>query len=249
MQLRSPYSFWIFLFALFSNTVFAQRFNPYYNFSHLNVENGLPDNTVYHFLQDSKGFMWLGTRNGITVFDGIRTINYQHNDQDKNSLSGNFITRILEDSDHQIWIGNSAGIDLFNRSGNNFKHFGIPAEDGHLEDTYCVLLGFSDDSNLWFIDTKWKAIRIFNTKSKKFQFVISTDAVDGMLFVDPASKTIHIWTYLSIGTSHYIFHNTIPWSDKIDFSMNRTIRKVMQSRFFMSIIKTIRQPGYPAQKV
>ncbi len=207
MQLRTPHISWILVFFLFSHSILAQRVNPYYNFRHLNVENGLPDNTVYHFLQDSKGFMWLGTRNGITLFDGIRVINFQHNDQDKNSISGNFITRILEDSDQHIWIGNSAGIDLFRRADNNFEHYSIPAEDGRLEDTYCVLLGFSNRYDLWFIDTKWKAIRIFNTKSKKFRFLVATDAVDGMMYISPVSNNIHIWSYLSIGSFHYIFKN------------------------------------------
>src|SRR5277367_5220395 len=85
--------------------VSGQQFNPYYNFKQLNVENGLVQNIVYHFLQDSRGYMWLGTRNGITLYDGIRSVNFQHDTKNKNTLAGNFITRILEDSDHRIWIG------------------------------------------------------------------------------------------------------------------------------------------------
>ena len=205
MQLRPSHIVWLVLFILFSHFAIAQRFNPYYNFRHLNVENGLPDNTVYHFLQDSRGYMWLGTRNGITLFDGIRTISFQHDDQDKKSIAGNFVTRILEDSNHQIWIGNNAGIDLFNRNDNSFTHFSIPSSEGRMEDTYCVLLGFSNRYDLWFIDTKWKAVRIFNTKSGKCRFIVSTDAIDGLLYNNPVTNTTHIWSYLSIGTSHFIF--------------------------------------------
>ncbi len=205
MKLRPSHRVFLVLLILYSHFAIAQRFNPYYNFRHLNVENGLPDNTVYHFLQDSRGYMWLGTRNGITMFDGIRTTNFLHDDLNKNSISGNFITRILEDSNHQIWIGNNGGIDLFNRPENTFTHFGIPAEDGRVEDTYCVPLGFSNRFDLWLIDTKLKAIRIFNTQTKKFKFAVSTDAVDGMLVINPSSGTIHIWSYLSIGTSHFVF--------------------------------------------
>ncbi len=197
----------IFLFSSFTLSGFSQQYNPYYNFKHLNVENGLVQNIVYHFLQDSRGYMWLGTRNGITVYDGIRTINFQHDDKIKGTLGGNFITRILEDSDHLIWIGNDAGIDLYNRANNDFTHFGITMDDGHTEDGYCVLLGFSDRYNLWLIDTKSKAIRIFNTQTKKTRKVILTDAVDGMLNVNPVTNAVHIWSYLSIGTTHYIFQN------------------------------------------
>ena len=183
----------------------AQNFNPYFNFKHLNVENGLADNIVYHFLHDDRGYMWLGTRNGISLYDGIRTINFQHDDHNEKSLSGNFITCILEDSSHMVWIGTNAGIDLFNRSDNNFTHFKIPSQNGRFSDNYCVLLGFANRYDLWFLETQSKAIRIFNTKTRQFRGVATTDAVDGVLSVDPNSKLVHVWTYLSKGTIHYIF--------------------------------------------
>jgi signal transduction histidine kinase/ligand-binding sensor domain-containing protein len=198
-------SFLFLFFYIQIQTGIAQSFNPYYNFKQLNVENGLAQNIVYHFLQDSRGYMWLGTRNGITVYDGIRTTNFQHDEQNKKSISGNFITRILEDSNHSIWIGNNAGIDLFNAKDNSFTHFGIAMSDGLREDTYCVLLGFSNVYDLWLIDTKSKAIKIFNTKTKSFRTVASTDMVDGMLYKNPVSGYVHIWSYLSIGTTHLAF--------------------------------------------
>ncbi len=183
----------------------GQNLNPYYNFKHLNVQNGLVQNIVYHFLQDSRGYLWLGTRNGITLFDGLRTINFQHADNNKSSIGGNFITRILEDSNHIVWIGNNAGIDRFNQLDNSFTHFGITMADGHNENTYCVLLGFTNGEDLWFIDVNSKALKIFNTRTKKFRFVLTTDAVDGELNSDPLSGTMQIWSYLSIGTTHLVF--------------------------------------------
>ena len=199
------------IFYLIFQGIFAcsygQNFNPYYNFKRLNVQNGLAQNIVYHFLQDSRGYVWLGTRNGITLFDGIRPISFQHSDNNKNTLAGNFITRILEDSNHTIWIGNDAGIDRFNQTENNFTHFGIPSTDGHKENTYCVLLGFANAHDLWFIDVSSKAIKVFNTDTKSFRFIVSTDALDGLLYTNTSTGALQIWTYLSIGTIHYIFEN------------------------------------------
>ncbi len=207
MAWRFFYTILVMFFAACFAPAAAQNFNPYYNFRQLSVENGLAQNIVYHFLQDSRGYMWLGTRNGITLYDGVRTINFLHDDQDKNTIAGNFITRILEDSSHQVWIGNNSGIDLFNRNDNSFTHFSIPIANGRTEDTYCVPLGFTNATDLWFIETHSKAIKIFNTKTKKFRFVISTGSVDGMLYSNPVTRKVHIWTYLSIGTTHYTFQN------------------------------------------
>ena len=194
----------ILLFSVITLEAIGQNANPYYHFKHLNVQNGLIQNIVYHFLQDSRGYVWVGTRNGITLYDGIRTTNFQHNDQDGNSLADNFITRFLEDSDHHIWIGNNAGIDLFNQKGNRFTHYEIPGPDGHPESSYCVPLGFTNKNELWFIDTRSKAIRTFNTKTNVFRFVCSTDAVDGTLNYDPHTEQVHIWTYLSMATTHFM---------------------------------------------
>src|SRR6476659_4575481 len=103
----------------------AQSFNPNYNFKHLNVQNGLAQNIVYHFLQDSRGYMWIGTQNGLSLFDGVKTTSFLHKEEDSTSIGGNFISSILEDSSQQVWIGNENGIDLYNRANNSFSHFGV----------------------------------------------------------------------------------------------------------------------------
>jgi ligand-binding sensor domain-containing protein len=197
------------LSLLFFSTVamsgMGQNANPYYHFKRLNVQNGLVQNIVYHFLQDSRGYIWVGTRNGITLYDGIRTTNFQHSDLNNNSLKSNFITRFLEDSDHRIWIGTDAGIDLFNKTGNHFIHVEIPGTDGQQENNFCVPLGFTNRNELWFIDTRSKALRKFNTKTKMVSTVCSTDAVDGTLRYESSSGKVEVWTYLSIGTTHFVF--------------------------------------------
>jgi len=153
MTLRASHTLLIVLLAITGTHLNGQAFSPGYKFKHLNVQNGLAQNIVYHFLQDSRGYMWLGTHNGLTRYDGIRAINFLHTDEDKKSIAGNFITSILEDSMQQIWIGNENGIDLYIPAGNSFLHFGVDRPDGSKENTYCVILGFinADDKGLFRI--------------------------------------------------------------------------------------------------
>ncbi len=186
---------------------FGQNFNPRYNFKQLNTQNGLAQNVVYHFLHDSHGYVWLGTRNGLTRFDGARTVNFRNIANDAKSISNNFITRILEDSNQQVWIGNGNGIDLYNRRDNNFTHFAMAMPDGQTRDAFTVPLGFTKAHELWLIETESKSIRIFNTLTRTSEILTHTDAVDGVLWVDKATRSVHIWTYLSVGTRHYIFRD------------------------------------------
>ena len=85
----------------FVNYLHAQSINSQYNFKQLNVQNGLAQNIVYHFLQDSKGYIWVGTHNGLSMYDGVSTVSFMHDEQKNNSLASNFITRIIEDEEHQ----------------------------------------------------------------------------------------------------------------------------------------------------
>ena len=112
----------------------------------------------------------------LHLFDGIKTTNFLHNEQDTTSISGNFINSILEDSAQQIWIGNENGINRYNRADNSFSHFGVDRPDGTKDNTYCVLLGFISANELWFLDTKTRSIRSLNTKTKSTSFIAELNA-------------------------------------------------------------------------
>ena len=194
-----------FLLIALANYLPAQTNSPQYNFKQLNVQNGLAQNIVYHFLQDSKGYIWLGTHNGLTMYDGVRAISFMHDEQKNNSLASNFITRILEDADHQVWVGNEKGIDVFNRTNNTFSHFGVDRPGGEKDNTFCVPVAFVSPKEFWFIDTKTKSIRAFNTKTKSSQFICEMNEVDGTIYTDSQTNIIHFWSYQSIGTIHLVF--------------------------------------------
>jgi signal transduction histidine kinase/ligand-binding sensor domain-containing protein len=205
MTVKPIYIILIFSLAILHKDISGQTQNPRYNFKHLNVQTGLAQNIVYHFLQDSRGYMWLGTRNGLALYDGTRTINFLYNEGNKKSISSNFITRIMEDSLHRVWVSTDAGISRYNRSDNSFSNFSVLPESNKKENVYCVLLGFVNDHELWVLETKTKSIRTFNTITLIIDSLTSTPAVDGTLWYDSLNNTHHIWTYLSSGTIHYVF--------------------------------------------
>ena len=202
---RLLHTAFIFLSAIICNSLFAQSLNPRYNFKHLNVQNGLAQNIVYHFLQDTHGYMWIGTRNGLTLYDGVRTINFFHDEKNETTISSNFITRILEDAQHRVWIGTDVGICLYNRADNSFSNFNVLTVDNKKEKTFCVPLGFINKNELWYIEPETKSVKSFDVRTKSTRLLAATSAVDGVLRYDSVSHTHHLWTYLSTGTIHYIF--------------------------------------------
>src|SRR6185503_16979747 len=185
----------------------AQSFNTRFNFKHLTVQNGLAENIVYHFLQDSRGYMWIGTHNGLTLYDGIKTINFMRKDGDSTSIAGRYITGILEDSSQQIWIGHENGINRYNRKDNSFSHFSVDRPGGKKDTTYCVPLGFNTASDLWFLDTKTRSIRSLDTKTKRTSFISELNTTYANFYKIAASQTVHIWSAYDKGTTHQVFRD------------------------------------------
>jgi len=73
--------------------------------------NSLADNTVTSLLKDSKDRIWIGTRNGLTLFlpESKRMINFRNDPLNINSISSNFIQKMIETRDHKLYIGTEGG--------------------------------------------------------------------------------------------------------------------------------------------
>ncbi|MVM33177.1 response regulator [Spirosoma sp. HMF4905] len=87
-----------------------------------NSHDGLPDDRVRAIFQDSRGFLWIGTQNGLCQYDGYRFKKYYKSNH-PNHISGNFIYAICEDTAHRIWIGSSEGLNLFDPNTEQFTNF------------------------------------------------------------------------------------------------------------------------------
>ncbi len=92
-------------------------------FDHLSLKEGLSQSTVYSILQDSKGFMWFGTQDGLNKYDGYQFTVYRHDSQDANSLSHNEVFAIYEDSQGTLWFGTGKGLNRFDSQQNRFIHY------------------------------------------------------------------------------------------------------------------------------
>ena len=92
-------------------------------FDRITIDQGLPDNYVRSIVQDSHGFMWFGTANGLAKYDGYRFTVYQHDIENPDSISSNEILYVFEDSQKMLWVGTDAGLNRFNREQETFSHF------------------------------------------------------------------------------------------------------------------------------
>lgn len=92
-------------------------------FMKLQASDGLPNNTVFAITQDTMGFMWIGTYEGLSRFDSQKIRNYVNDPKDPNSLSNNAVTALLSDRSGRLWVGTDVGLNLYNQHRDNFQRF------------------------------------------------------------------------------------------------------------------------------
>jgi serine phosphatase RsbU (regulator of sigma subunit)/ligand-binding sensor domain-containing protein len=103
-------------------------------FEHLSVKQGLSQADVNCILQDSRGFMWLGTQDGLNRFDGYGFRVYRHDPDDPRSLNDSWIVSLAETPDGTLWVGtrgNPHALNRFDPLGETFAQ--VPADSAPLD--------------------------------------------------------------------------------------------------------------------
>ncbi len=93
-------------------------------FTNITIEDGLSHSKVNCIYQDSQGFMWFGTNEGLNKYDGYKFTVFQPDPDNPHSISANLIRCILEDSKGNFWIGTEAGgLNRYDQNYKTFTHF------------------------------------------------------------------------------------------------------------------------------
>jgi two-component sensor histidine kinase/ligand-binding sensor domain-containing protein len=154
-------NFYILIFFIIFQSSYSQT--KLLRFEHLTTEAGLPRNQVYSLIQDNVGYIWTGTGDGLSRYDGYRFKTFNNK---TSNLSGKQIISIYEDKKFALWVATNKGFSKFNRSTENFENFTLN-NNLHSEDSFLHATKILEDSNNQFwIGTK-KGLFKFNRESKK----------------------------------------------------------------------------------
>lgn len=123
----------IFLICLIINLFLTE--NPahagHYIFKQISIEDGL-SSMVHCIHAEKKGFVWIGTKNGLRRFDGHELKQYVHQSDNATSLPSDYIHKIEEDSLHNIWVFTDRGLAQYCRKEDNF-HIPHNSEGKHIK--------------------------------------------------------------------------------------------------------------------
>lgn len=158
---------------IFLVTTAAAGQAPYLYFNRITTQNGLSHNKVNCILQDQRGFIWMGTDDGLNRYDGRRFVVFRHQPGNKSGVSGNIITDIIEDKQGIIWIATSdGGLTKYDHRLSPEKQFRqyrhIPADTNSIPVNIIHDLLEDSSGNLWLATGGYSVLR-FNKSTEKFE--------------------------------------------------------------------------------
>lgn len=191
----------ILFFVLAPATVSAQKY-----FRSWNKASGLCDNSICCIKQDKNGFLWIGSFNGLSRYDGYRFESFYHDANDPQSLA-NRVVRTLCPTDDGIWIGTDSGIDFYSFADGLLHH--MPATDSqgrtipfvrrvnHIVETQHALFVADDNGTLYKYDREKGCLCPVKQHSKRYDAVtvyrdnlLAVASADGIRLLDSDGETL-----------------------------------------------------------
>jgi signal transduction histidine kinase/ligand-binding sensor domain-containing protein/CheY-like chemotaxis protein len=192
----------LFLFSSLMTSV-AQTEN--FKFDHLSVKHGLSQGNVWDIHQGRLGFIWIGTEDGLNMYDGYTFTVFRNDPADSLSISNNFIHCIEQDAEGNLWIGTQGGINIYNRDNNRFERLvNNKSINGSLSSSDVMAMFFDSQDNLW-VGTE-KGLNLYDRKTKTFKYFLH-DANDPKSLAHNSVKAIlednkkRIWVGTTNGLS------------------------------------------------
>ncbi len=194
-------------FSFFTvGTANAQRFF----FRHYTVSDGLCANTIWDIEQDDQGYMWFGTKYGLSRFDGYNFKSFQKQKGVPGTIGNNFIRKIFRFDAKTFWIGTDEGIYVFNLDTEKFRRFD-PLKNYFINDVMR-----SKNGDVW-IATKEKGVFCFSPLTNKLKHFstttsprISSNEVskvleddDGRVWIGTYGKGIDVLNPVTNHVRHY----------------------------------------------
>jgi ligand-binding sensor domain-containing protein/signal transduction histidine kinase len=150
-------------------------------FDWISSEQGLSQNSINCIFQDSKGFLWFGTQDGLNKFDGYSFEIFKHHPLDSTTISHNWIWDINEDRAGNLWIATWRGLNKYDLNSSKFIRY-LPEENNpnSINNSRPTSIKEDSDGNLW-IGTWGGGISLYDPQNDTFiSFIHDPGEIHGL---------------------------------------------------------------------
>lgn len=141
-----------------------------FNIKNFSIGEGLSQSTLTCIYQDSKGFIWIGTQDGLNKYDGYNFRVFRHEPSKVETISSNLIQGICEDENSNIWIATQYGLNFYDRGKDLFKTILKNENDKNsLPDNNIYTVFSASNGNVWIKTSRYISCLDKNKKIISYQ--------------------------------------------------------------------------------
>ena len=162
----------------------------------------MSDNRFHAICEDSMGFIWIGTENGLNRFDGYRFYHFFHDDSDSLSLCSNYVKSLFLDNDGRLWVGTGRGVQYMNPGEKTFHT--VKLSDNVMP--YVYQLSQLSDGKIWVVTSGYGIHRIDPASpdtGENMTAINSQAGVNGMFRAILEDRSGIIWLGTPLGVIRY----------------------------------------------
>lgn len=141
-------------------------------FKRITIDDGLSQTSIEYLYQDSEGYMWIGTADGLNRYNGHEFEVYKYKDG-ANSIAANYIAAINEDKEGDLWIGTSKGLNRINQDTKEISTY-LPGENGQGISHYNICEILVDSKGDIFVATE-DGLNLYNRENDSFERILNSN--------------------------------------------------------------------------
>ena len=174
-KLKRVMAFVFIFMCVFSNNVYSLNKYSNINFQSITIDDGLSQSLAEYIYQDSSGYIWIGTNDGLNRYNGNEFKVYKNIKNDDNTISNNMISSLVEDSNRNLWIGTDGGLNKMNLDTGNITRYLVSEEDKKHSNTVVDELLIDSKGRLWVCTIN--GLNLYDSKNDTF-IKVATDYLE-----------------------------------------------------------------------
>ena len=168
------------------------------NFKNITIEDGLIQGTVEALFQDSKGYIWIGTNDGLCRYNGYQ-FNVYRVEENNNSINNNYILDIKEDEDGDIWVATADGLSRIRNNGQSIINYLDKSDNGNLTNANVNSILITKDNKI--LAATADGLNIYNEEKDCFEEIYRSEISNTYIESITEDEDGNIWLGTNTGVN------------------------------------------------
>lgn len=176
---------------LYTNTSYVFAHSSNIQFKNITIDDGLSQSTVEALYQDSNGYIWIGTNDGLDRYNGYEFKKYKQGNDPSTNIASNYILSIKEDNKKNIWVATVSGLSKIDTKSNKVTNYFDTKETGNLSNYNVCDILITKDSEI--LVATGDGLNIYDEKNDSFKRILKDNLTSQDIYSLDQDENGNIW--------------------------------------------------------